>query len=359
MNEGKSNLFSNGVPESLMNSIEEATGMKRGRATLIKAVFHSLHTYWARIFNLPKTVLNKIDAMCRTFLWHGNEAKERPALVSWDRICKPVKQGGLGFKNLHKWNIASIGKYVWWIEAKADHLWVRWVHAIYLKHQNWHNYNPSPSSSWAWRKICWVKEILKQFLFEASWKATGQQYTSKIGYRWLDEEGMKVVWHPWMSNRMLQPKHTFFIWLVAQNRLLTQDRLLKMHIIQANCCFLCGSEEENIDHLFFNCLFSKRCLNLLAQWLQVIIHENEVIHWWIHLRVRSLLVKHIIAAGVATLMYQIWYYRNYCRIDQVVPRPVIVFQSVRTQVCTRIRCKTEIGMSSIAKKWTDSLIARM
>ncbi|XP_074313430.1 uncharacterized protein LOC141648600 [Silene latifolia] len=255
-------------------------------------------------------------------------------------------------------DIASLGKYVWWIEAKADHLWVLWIHAIYLKHQNWLNYNPSPSSSWAWRKICWVKELLKPFLYDANWQASGQQYTSKLGYSWLEEDGMQVVWHPWMSNRMLQPKHTFFIWLVAQNRLLTQDRLLKMHIIQANCCFLCGDEEESVDHLFFKCVFSKRCLQLLMQWLQVIIPKNGVIDWWIHLRMQSLMVKQIIAAGIATLMYQIWYYRNCCRLEQVVPRPAMVFHMVRTQVCARIRCKNEKGVSSIAKQWTDIVFAR-
>ncbi|XP_074267054.1 uncharacterized protein LOC141590357 [Silene latifolia] len=273
-------------------------------------------------------------------MWHGNEAKESPVLVSWDRICKPVKQGGLGFKNLHKWNIAFIGKYVWWIEAKVDHLWVRWIHALGLEED------------------LLGKEILNQFLFYASWRATGQQYTSKLGYRWLEEEGMKVEWHPWMSNRMLQPKHAFFIWLAAQNRLLTQDRLFKMNIIQTNCCFLCGTEEETQKHLFFKCGFSKRCMILLAQWMQITLPEQGVIHWWINLRVRSLMVKHVIAAGIATLMYQIWYHRNWSRVDQLVPRLGFVFQNVRTQLCARIRCKSDVKASSLAKQWIDSLIAR-
>ncbi|XP_074271584.1 uncharacterized protein LOC141595519 [Silene latifolia] len=157
---------------------------------------------------------------------------------------------------------------------------------------------------------------------------------------------------------MLQSKHAFFIWLAAQNRLLTQDRLSTMNIIQSNCCFLCGNEEESLEHLFFKCGFSKRCMLLLGQWMQITIPEQGVIHWWIHLRVRSLMVKHVMATGIANLMNQIWYYRNCSRVDQLVPRPGLVFQNVRTQLCNRIRCKSEIKMSSEAKQWIDSLIAR-
>ena len=61
------------------------------------------------------------------------DIKGSPALVKWDNICLLEKQGGLGLKHLYEWNVYSIGKYAWWISIKADHLWVRWVHSVYLK----------------------------------------------------------------------------------------------------------------------------------------------------------------------------------------------------------------------------------
>ncbi|XP_074300097.1 uncharacterized protein LOC141631307 [Silene latifolia] len=294
MNEGKSNMYGNGIPESFMDQIEQATGMKRGaipfrylgvniipkclgimdcqqlvdkvtkriravgskkllyagRLILIKTVLNTVHNYWSRIFIIPKAVLNKIDALCRAFLWHGNEAKESPALVAWNKLCKPRKNGGLGLRHLHSWNIAAIEKYVWWIEAKPDHLWVCWVHAIYIKQQVWQDFTPSLSSSWAWRKVCWVKNLLQLFLFNEQWRAHNPQYSIKIGYSWLVDEG---------------------------NRLLTQDRMFKMKIIQENRCLLCGIDEESIEHLYFKCLFGRKCLALLSNWLQVDVPVNSVI----------------------------------------------------------------------------------
>ena len=40
------------------------------------------------------------------------------ALVAWESICKPRKQGGFDFKMLHNWNLATITKYIWWICEK-------------------------------------------------------------------------------------------------------------------------------------------------------------------------------------------------------------------------------------------------
>ncbi|XP_074301438.1 uncharacterized protein LOC141632827 [Silene latifolia] len=307
MNNGKSNFYTNGISEAIVSSIETAPGMKRGgipfrylgvkiaperlgildcqslvdkvtaripslgakhlsyagRITLIKSVLSNLHNYWARIFILPKVVLNQIDAICGAFLWHGQATKETPALVSWKQICKPRRKGGLGLKNLHFWNVAMMGKYVWWIEKKTDHLWVKWVHSIYIKHSAWIDYEPTISTSWSWCRICAVKNQLKPWMFEDQWRQSNCDYTVKVGYKWLVDDAADVIWHPWTRNRLILPKHTFFIWLVAHQRLLTQDRLMRMQIAARNRCLLCDADEENIEHLFFQCSYSKRCVWLL------------------------------------------------------------------------------------------------
>ncbi|XP_074266063.1 uncharacterized protein LOC141588524 [Silene latifolia] len=177
INKTKSTFYCNGVDEMLINSVEMAMGMNRGkvpfkylgvnvsskrlsvldcaclvekmddrirgigsrhlsyvgRIVLIKSIFSTLHNYWARIFILPRTVFKNIEVMWRDYLWHGKEIKGSPALVDWEKICRPKRQGGLGITDLVTWNTAALGKYVWWVEKKADHLWVNWVHAIYIK----------------------------------------------------------------------------------------------------------------------------------------------------------------------------------------------------------------------------------
>ncbi|XP_074291816.1 uncharacterized protein LOC141618621 [Silene latifolia] len=165
-NNGKSNFYTNGISEAIVSSVEEASRMNRG--------------------GIP----------FRAFLWHGHEAKETPALVSWKQVCKPRRKGGMGLKNLHQWNVALIGKYVWWVEIKTDHLWVKWVHSIYIKQSTWSDYEPTLNTSWSWRRICAVQNQLKPWLFEDQWRQTNCEYTAQVGYNWLVDDGIDFTWYP-------------------------------------------------------------------------------------------------------------------------------------------------------------------
>ncbi|XP_074293307.1 uncharacterized protein LOC141620293 [Silene latifolia] len=297
-----------------------------GRLVLIKAVLSNLHSYWARIFILPKIVIKKIEGVCRSYLWHGTENKENPALVSWDQICHKKKHGGLGLRDLHAWNVAAIGKYVWWVAMKADHLWVRWVHAIYIKSNSWEDYQPTIGSSWAWKKICQVKNIYKTKLYSSN---NVEHYSIKEGYEWLRPARPIVSWYPWMLNRWIVPKHSFMVWLVAQQRLLTQDRLIKMNITTVNYCYLCGDAHK---HLFFECYYSRSCLQVISDWCLLQLPVTECIHWWVKWRTPELSRKQIIAMILASILAHVWFSRNKCRIDGYVIRPTVLCRMIKMEV---------------------------
>ncbi|XP_074277700.1 uncharacterized protein LOC141601326 [Silene latifolia] len=55
----------------------------------------------------------------------GDIHAHSPALVSWDSVCHSKQQGGLGITDIILWNRAAMGKYIWWIMQKKDHLWVK------------------------------------------------------------------------------------------------------------------------------------------------------------------------------------------------------------------------------------------
>ena len=63
-------------------------------------------------------------------------------------MCDHKKVGGLGFRSIKEWNKAAIGKLVWHIGNKKDELWVKWVHAVYDKNNNWWDWQAPPGASW-------------------------------------------------------------------------------------------------------------------------------------------------------------------------------------------------------------------
>ncbi|KAJ1375402.1 Reverse transcriptase zinc-binding domain [Sesbania bispinosa] len=67
--------------------------------------------------------------------WKANslsfEGRRKCHLVSWDKICKPIAAGGLGFRSLKTINEAYMLKLAWNIIASPDLLWVKVLRAKY------------------------------------------------------------------------------------------------------------------------------------------------------------------------------------------------------------------------------------
>ena len=48
------------------------------------------------IFPLPQSVLDRINASCRNFLWGKADIDKNKPLVVWSVVCSPKKEGGFG-----------------------------------------------------------------------------------------------------------------------------------------------------------------------------------------------------------------------------------------------------------------------
>lgn len=52
-------------------------------------------------------------------------------MVSWEKICRPKSEGGLGFHNLKILNQAHMMKLAWSLLVEKDKLWVKILQAKY------------------------------------------------------------------------------------------------------------------------------------------------------------------------------------------------------------------------------------
>jgi hypothetical protein len=99
--------------------------------TLIKSTLSNLPTYYMSLFPIPVRVANRLERLQRDFLWGdiGDEFKFH--LVNWERICSPLKLGGLGIRNLLQFNRTLLGKWLWQYAMDRDVLWRLVVDAKY------------------------------------------------------------------------------------------------------------------------------------------------------------------------------------------------------------------------------------
>ncbi|XP_062104193.1 uncharacterized protein LOC133815357 [Humulus lupulus] len=185
--------------------------------------------------------------------------------VSWDEVCRPKAEGGLGFRRIKEWNEAAIGKYVWVVASKKDSLWVRWIHAVYIGDGDWWDYKASNGSSWYWKQIVKVKEKYKEL--NLTRLCSNGVYRIAEGYKALVLTHQKVSWHREVWNRTIIPKHRFILWLAVLDRLQLKDRLFRFNITTDYLCLLCGSNKETREHVFFYCYLSSSCLRQIKSWL--------------------------------------------------------------------------------------------
>ena len=45
-------------------------------------------------FKVPEAICNKMDAISRAFWWGHDLGGKKMHLVSWDKVCKPKREGG-------------------------------------------------------------------------------------------------------------------------------------------------------------------------------------------------------------------------------------------------------------------------
>ena len=132
-----------------------------GRLQLIQSVLQSLHIYWCSIFVLPKAVIHEIESICRNFLWHGHYEGKHYYPVSWDSVCTPKCEGGLGLKRVYDWNIASIIRFIWDIVSEKDSLWARWVIDTKLKRLSFWGLTKPHDASWIWSLLLKIRNLAK------------------------------------------------------------------------------------------------------------------------------------------------------------------------------------------------------
>ena len=102
-----------------------------GRVTLIKSILTSIPIYFFSFFRVPIRVVDKLVRIQRRFLWGGGDDHNKIAWVNWERICLPKESGGLGIKDINKFNLALLGKWKWNLFHHHGELWTKVLESKY------------------------------------------------------------------------------------------------------------------------------------------------------------------------------------------------------------------------------------
>ncbi|XP_020247004.1 uncharacterized protein LOC109824773 isoform X3 [Asparagus officinalis] len=317
-----------------------------GRLQVIKSSILGIQVFWTSNYILPVRVLKKIDELCRQFLWGKYDQSAKTVLaVSWEKVCLDKKKGGLRIFSASIWNLASAVKLLWYLHINKECLWIKWVNGTYLKNCNVWQVQAKRGDSWMWKQILRARDKavelsgnvdnLKQMI-----KASSNSSKIKIAkiYSALSPASNSVPWHNMVWGGLSYPKHSFICWLAVNNRLQTQDRLLRQRIVNANKCKLCtGPCLESRDHLFFECSFSKEVWNQIMDWLLFKWRScswNSIINWYCTNLRKKGIKQNIKRAALSATIYHIWYERNLRMFQQVFKSEGSLVKRIKVDILT-------------------------
>lgn len=144
------------------------------------------------------------------------------------------------------------------------------------------------------------------------WLTCNGKYTVGGGCSWLKRIAPRWSESRWVWNNMNVPKHSIICWLAMHMKLQTRERLKRMGICQDTTCLLCGRLPESVDHLMFECQFSKICLTEVLQWSKIHVRNTNMQGMWrrITKNVKGRVNRSFMMIVLVALVYGIWTARN-------------------------------------------------
>lgn len=146
-----------------------------GKTILIRNVAQEIPAYTMSCFMLPKTLCQEIETMFNKFWWQSSAGGGRGLnWLSWSNMCMAKTRGGLGFKSLHGFNIALLGKHIWNFTSNPQSLVSRVFKAKYFPNTHILRAKKGQNPSFIWQGILTAMETLR------------------TGYRWVVGNGRNI-----------------------------------------------------------------------------------------------------------------------------------------------------------------------
>ncbi|KAJ6836362.1 uncharacterized protein M6B38_328180 [Iris pallida] len=101
-----------------------------GRIELVRSVIAGITMFWFQSIQIPSATIRKVEALCADFIWRGGMHA-----ISWDQLCRPREEGGVGLRSLHTVRKAACVKMAWRF-IKGGSLWADWMASRYLRRTN-------------------------------------------------------------------------------------------------------------------------------------------------------------------------------------------------------------------------------
>lgn len=161
---------------------------KAAKEILIKAVLQAVPTYAMACFDLTKSLCDSISQMVCKFWWANQDEDDRHHWVSWEKMTLPKEQGGLGFRDLHSFNMAMLSRQIWRLIQAPESLCARVLQAKYFPEGDILKATSQPGMSYVWRSLLQGVDIIKAGMI---WRVGSGEHINIWADPWLPSNDLR------------------------------------------------------------------------------------------------------------------------------------------------------------------------
>ena len=139
-------------------------------------------------FKLPKGLIKEIEVLIRKFWWGYNGEARKGHWVKWERLCEAKEVGGMGFKEIEKFNQALLAKQVWRMINNPDSLRHKDFKARFFPNCSILEALEGNGGSYVWKSICSVRDVVKRGMV---WRIGNGTSVSIKEDKWLPDNAIE------------------------------------------------------------------------------------------------------------------------------------------------------------------------
>ncbi|XP_065625285.1 uncharacterized protein LOC136065684 [Quercus suber] len=233
-----------------------------GREVLLKAIVQAISTFAMSCFQLPMSLCHEIEVLIKNFFWGQCGERQKIHWKNWESLCLPKIEGGMGFKELRKFNDAMLAKQVWRLVHDKESLFYWVFKAMFFPLGDIFS-TQVKSESYAWQSILKARYLIA----ECARYRVGSGQTAKfiriVGYQGKGQgnsgsalgstnEVNRKIWSS-LWRLEVPNKIKTFAWRVCTKSLPTLVNLASKKVVLSNSCTSCNREPETVIHALWGC----------------------------------------------------------------------------------------------------------
>ncbi|XP_073360407.1 uncharacterized protein [Aegilops tauschii subsp. strangulata] len=161
---------------------------RAAKDVLIKACAQAIPTFAMSCFDLTKSLCEQMGAMICRYWWAQQDDMKKVHWLSWELLTRPKSKGGMGFRDLHGFNLAMLARQAWRMLTVPDSLCARLLKAKYFPDTSILDAQPKVGISYTWRSILKGVQLLKEGVI---WRVGDGTNINIWSGPWLAKDGTR------------------------------------------------------------------------------------------------------------------------------------------------------------------------